>query len=205
LFDLDGTVIDSSAGIQGAFNYAYEKMFSINCPVDVRHYIGPPLPEMIKKVIPAISNEDISIFINFFKESYDTVEFSNCTLYPGIEDVFKLLQKNGVSLFIITNKRNLPTQLILQHLNIDHYFLAHSYSLDSLEPAFTHKKELVTYVLEKHGLNHDKTVLVGDGFNDKVAAEKNNISFIFAAYGFEKMTNCIDVVSLPLEIINYFK
>lgn len=44
LFDLDGTLVDSSIGILNAFRYTFKQM-EIDCPDDLilSTYIGPPL------------------------------------------------------------------------------------------------------------------------------------------------------------------
>jgi len=43
LFDLDGTLIDSEPGITACIRHAFDKL-GVPAPVDLRPWIGPPLP-----------------------------------------------------------------------------------------------------------------------------------------------------------------
>ncbi|HTP57331.1 MAG TPA: HAD hydrolase-like protein, partial [Spirochaetia bacterium] len=54
------------------------------------------------------------------------------------------------------------------------------------------KTELIRYVLEKHGLDKPRTVMVGDRLHDIVGAGRNGVDSIGVGYGFggrEELTN----------------
>jgi len=51
-------------------------------------------------------------------------------------------------------------------------------------------------------LSAAETILVGDTTHDMTAAQKNNIGFIYADYGFGNLTEVEVIVKSTLEIIN---
>ncbi len=202
LFDLDGTIIDSYPGIQKAFNNAYRKLYSAENKISLKPFIGPPITEILSKVNAETDIHKINAFVKLFKDCYDTEDFKSSTVYFGTKLLLEKLHSEGVKLFIVTNKRQKPTDLIMQYLGIEHYFCA-SYCSD-LKEQYASKSVMVKDILQVERLHKQKTVLVGDTYHDKLAADQNEISFIHAAYGYGKVEGIEREILQPLDTLNFF-
>ncbi len=203
LFDFDGTIIDSYPGIQRAFDEAYFLTYSVTNKLSVQAHIGPPVGEILTRVHSETNPEKINSFINFFKKEYDTEAYKSSILYDGMMQLFETLKKKNIRLFLITNKREKPTKLIAQYLRIDHFFSG-IYSSDSKEH-YTSKSFIVNELLQNENISQSKCCLVGDTEQDKAAAEQNNITFVYAEYGYGNLINEERIINAPGEILKYIK
>lgn len=202
IFDLDGTVIDSYPGIQFSFDEAYKKLYNISCPHNIRSLVGPPINDIFAKISGETDLDKLVAFVKFFQESYDAGNYKLCNLYEGVEELFKDLLQKGINLYIATNKRLKPTELILTELNIRTSFKA-VYCIDSVMPKYNDKVEMIVALLKNENLNAKKTLLVGDTHHDQLAAERNNIKFIYAEYGFGNLSNMQYSINHTSNILNY--
>lgn len=200
LFDLDGTIIDSYQGIQNAFDYAYQSVYNKVNESSIRKMVGPPMRNIFTQVTGEQDEQVISRFVNAYQERYDGSEYATCSLYEGMREVIMTLHKEGKKLFISTNKRSVPTLLILRHLDIAHYF-TNIYCIDSVQPAYINKDYMVANIIDRESLDSRHTLLIGDTVHDQSAAEKNNITFVFASYGFGAVTSVTHCINKPLDII----
>jgi phosphoglycolate phosphatase len=183
LFDLDGTLIDSANGIEKSFHYAYEKVYGEKCTYDIRSFIGPPINEVLFFINKEKNQNIIKEFINHFKFNYDNEAYKKSELFSGVIDTLNALSHQSIQLFVATNKRKIPTQLILSHLKISSYFTS-VYCIDSFEDLFNSKVEMVQKLLAKHSLKISDTLMVGDTIHDGIAANENNIHFALVKYGY---------------------
>lgn len=201
LFDLDGTVIDSYPGIQNAFDNAYLKLYSRANKTSIKPFIGPPIDQILVKVTGETDKDKIEEFVIFFKHCYDTEGFKSSVLYKGMRELLEDLHKKGIKLFIVTNKRQKPTELITKYLNIEYYFCA-LYCIDS-KNGYSSKAQMVKHILEAEGLSSDKCFLIGDTYQDEISAKPNNITFIYAAYGYGNLENTDNSITQPLETLKF--
>ncbi len=188
IFDLDGTIIDSANGINMAFNKAYSELYNSADVFDIKDLVGPPIKDIFVKTCKEKDVNKVASFIKMFQEKYDLTYYSDCTLYYGILSLLEFLKDTNIDCFIATNKRLTPTTLILNHLNIDVYF-KNIYTIDSTQNNYINKTEMVRAVLNREGLIASETILIGDTDHDQVAAQANNIEFIYADHGYGNLIN----------------
>ena len=78
VFDLDGTLIDSSAGTYIAYLNAIKKanldVKTINY-INFKKNIGPPFEIMSKVIHPNLNNDESQLLNNYFREIYDSNGF----------------------------------------------------------------------------------------------------------------------------------
>jgi phosphoglycolate phosphatase len=103
-------------------------------------------------------------------------------------ETLEFLKNTGRKLFIATNKRYLPTQLILKLLEIEDYFLD-IYCSDFPNIFFPNKSEMLSNLILKHSLINKETLMIGDTIHDSDAANYNNINFVFVEYGYGNCHN----------------
>lgn len=183
IFDLDGTLVDSAPGILASFAGAFSDYgVAPNRPLTPA-LIGPPLRETMAYLCDGDDPALLDRLTAAFKAHYDTEGYRQTRPFEGVDDMLSGLDNAGLGLYIATNKRALPTGLILRHLGWDGLF-QQIYSLDSFTPALPHKTALLGRLLAAAGLSAADGVYVGDRVEDRDAAHANGLRFAWALWGF---------------------
>jgi phosphoglycolate phosphatase len=184
LFDLDGTIIDSAESILSSFNKVFRKHQLIPKKKLDKHLIGPPLKETFFSLVENPTVKLIDLMVEDFKFFYDKEDYKLSKLFPGVLDCLNVLKNKNKVLIILTNKRDVPTKKIMSLFSLDVFF-KRSYSLDSFEPKMNSKSQLIKKVLLNENLDIEKTIYIGDRFEDGAASQKNNIEFIIVPWGYK--------------------
>ncbi len=175
LFDLDGTLIDSKKSILRTLESSLAKnSIFLEEPID-ESLIGMPLDSTVRAIVGDISQIKIKKIITSFIDEYDKLGWKKCRPFPGVRSLIETLI--GRELYIVTNKRQAPTLLILNKLCMSHFFRK-VYSIDSFKKKITSKKELLAKVLREEKIKKDKSLYVGDTDFDQEASKKNGIDFL---------------------------
>jgi len=182
-FDLDGTLVDSIMGIEFSCQEAVKVVLPEKRLPSLHAKIGPPIWEILHQVVPELTEENRDEVLYHFRIIYDQQGWQKVHLYPGVASVLGQLVQNNIDCFIVTNKPSEPTHSILNYLGIRQYFLE-VVSPNSKIPGFKSKSESVAYLLSKHRLDGEQTVLVGDSIEDYRAAKENHLRFIGVDYGY---------------------
>lgn len=180
VFDLDGTLSDSSEGIINAFNYALREISHQQPAGNLKDHIGAPLSETFHRFFPG-NNVMAEKGIQLFREYYGrTGKFEN-QLYPGISELIKDLQKS-YPLYVLTNKTQRFAEDILDHFRLSTFFTG-IYGLDPVKPT---SKTAVALELQKSLFNGNPklTLLIGDSTYDYECAKNAGWDFCFVTYGF---------------------
>ncbi|HWU83672.1 MAG TPA: HAD hydrolase-like protein [Methylophilaceae bacterium] len=183
IFDLDGTLIDSSASILRSFEAAFDKTGVIARQPFTSEAIGPPLIPTLKRLAGSDDPVLIQALAAAFKAEYDNHAYQAATVFDGIPELLATLRQRGVQMYIATNKRILPTHKILTHLGWQDHF-AGIYGLDYFEPVAASKTEMVARIIERHALTPGPTLFVGDRIEDGIAAEGNGLDFAMVTWGY---------------------
>jgi phosphoglycolate phosphatase len=183
IFDFDGTLIDSSSGIQKALSSAFESIGRTMPDADIRKVIGPPIGVIAKNLDASLTQDEISSIERAYRSGYDSRYWLDTALYPGVRETLNGLRGNGIRLFLATNKPAIPTAKIISHLGLTGLFES-IVSRDSRIPAYSSKSELLGSLIENCGLKKGHTLLVGDTQEDESASRSNNLRFVFANYGY---------------------
>jgi phosphoglycolate phosphatase len=183
LFDLDGTLIDSAPAILATLRLVLDRHgIEPVIPVD-RRLIGAPLIPMLTRLTGITHEEELAPLAATFRTAYDEVGLTATVAYDGLGEVLESMARRGHRLYVVTNKRDLPTRRILALLGIAQRFAA-VYALDTMAPPAREKGELVGTLLAAHQLDASSCVMVGDTVEDAAAAYANGIAFMAATYGY---------------------
>jgi phosphoglycolate phosphatase len=183
IFDLDGTLIDSSKSILAGFASAFhEEGITPTRPLSPE-IIGPPLKQTLAILAGDTDPALIDRLADRFKHHYDGEGYKETTVFEGIDEMLSTLQKRAIPLAIATNKRLLPTRKIIRHLGWEHYFLE-LFALDSWTPPAANKAAMIGRALGALGLEHQHTLYVGDRREDGEAAGANRMPFALAEWGY---------------------
>ncbi len=184
IFDLDGTLIDSAPSILSGFAFALKSMgVAPKVPLESK-LIGPPLIEILSTLSGLTSNTSLNKMANAFKEYYDTTGFLQSVPFDGVDHVLRILNKEGVILHLATNKRYVPTLKILDLMNWSSLFSS-IYTLDMPGNSFKTKGEMLCNQIRSAKINKNLALYVGDRNEDRIAAQENCLSFVWANWGYD--------------------
>lgn len=168
-------------GLEWAIN---EAGFEPSGPL-TKSLIGPPLKDTLGKILNGVSNEQLDSIVNTFKIFYDSEGYKKSIAYEGIDDFLKNLKAASITLYLATNKRLVPTQKIIQYFGWQNIF-AQVYAIDKYgDSPFANKAEMIGSLLRNESIRISDSLYIGDRIEDKVAAEKNNLSTILVGWGYE--------------------
>ncbi len=185
IFDLDGTLVNSSADVLESLALALKES---GLPFDpsllVPTLIGPPIRDILINVLlsPA-SEEELGNAIQLFRAAYDTNPHAYSYLYEGVSEWLKTLLQKGKRLFIATNKPALPTQHLLVQFRLTRFESV--LTIDSIEGRRLSKYHMLEQILTEHQLNRESTLMVGDTCSDMAAAQQAGIASCAVLWGYE--------------------
>jgi phosphoglycolate phosphatase len=196
LFDLDGTVIDSSPGIYACFEYALDH---VGVPPlsrqQLKQYIGPPL----ERTFPVIAPEASDAALEAYRDRYARLGYAECSLYDGIVDAIDTIIDAGHILAIATAKIEHATLQVLDHLGITDRFAVIAATRPDIGRSA--KPEVVRFALEQ--LGDADAVLIGDRIHDVEGADDNDIDCIGVLWGFGdagELSQCVAIAEQPDEL-----
>jgi phosphoglycolate phosphatase len=183
LFDLDGTLIDSTDAIVSTFYYSFEKMnfeFKGN-DESIKELIGYPLDIMYEQLgVPKIRAFD---FVDVYKERYRVISKAQTLL---LEDAIASLQlaKTFARLSVVTTKTGAYTIPLLEHMNIDHYF-EHITGREHVENPKPHPEPILrTLDLMKVTPSNSNIWMIGDTKLDLIAAKSAGVFSVGVLCGY---------------------
>ena len=181
LFDLDGTLIDSSEGILAAVKETFDVLHIDPLSDDeIKSCIGPPIGETLQKLV-GFSDSEKKEFYGVFRSLYKEKYLYRCEIYPGIISLLDELREKGSFVGIATNKRKDSTEDLLDHLAIVDRFDI----VVAQDGVFIREKaSMVAEAMDLLNVVKEDTVLIGDSISDLNAAKKAEIGFIGVRYGF---------------------
>ena len=123
IYDLDGTLIDSTEAIVETFNRVVEEQVGEACPAEsIKAMIGLPLTEMFRSVLPPEKHANIQACWDSYIKIYDEVGPRKTHILPGVEETLKHFKQAGYLQSIATTKRGDVTSRLLTALGLRDYF-----------------------------------------------------------------------------------
>lgn len=196
LFDLDGTLTDSSEGITKSVQYGLSSIgIEVNDLDDLLVFIGPPLEYSFKEYYK-LDGERMQQAIAKYRERYKTIGMYENALYPGMAALLKDMHKRGKHLAVASSKPEVFVRQILKHFNVEQYFEVIVGS--GLDGSLGTKSEVVRealgqlfqkekdkpFVLTRE--QKESTAMIGDRHFDIKGGKDNEIVTVGVEYGFAK-------------------
>lgn len=183
LFDMDGTLIDSSEGITKSVQSAL-RAFGIDEPDlnALRKFIGPPLRDSFARHY-GLSKEQAEEAVRTYRERYNVVGIFECCLYPGVEACIRALREAGYLVGIASSKPEVSCKRILEHFGILELF--DEVVGATMDGRIDTKEEVLCELMRRwHDIPKEEMCLVGDTIFDVEGANKVGIPCIAVQYGF---------------------
>jgi len=181
LFDLDGTLLDTSEGIRHSVRYALEKL-GLPQPSDerIREFVGPPIQESLQRYA-GLSIEEAQVGANIFRDFYKKEALFEASLYDGIISLLERLKKDGIKIAVATYKREDYAIDILRHFGIASYCDV-IHGADN-ENRLT-KADIINLCCAELDVPKNNIVLVGDTEHDAKGAAEAGVRFCAVTWGF---------------------
>jgi phosphoglycolate phosphatase len=180
IFDLDGTLIDTSRDIAFSANamlghYGLDQK-SVE---EITGYVGDGIAKLVER---CLNGEDVSFdeAVALFKKSYAEHLLDTTAPYPGVVELLE--QLNGVRKALLTNKSFAMSRTITDRLGLSGYFEIFVGG-DTLQRRKPHP-DGVLYILEQMNASRQATLLIGDGRNDILTARAARVRSVFVSWGF---------------------
>jgi len=209
LFDLDGTLIDSSEGITKSAQYAL-RHYGIE-ESDLKklyRFIGPPLADSFEKWY-GFSRAQAVEAVDVFRERYQSIGYLECELYPDTGKVLESLKQMGYFLGVATSKPEVTARIILKDKGVDCYFDAICGA--TMDGRIEKKADVIRELLKREpDYAISDMILVGDTAFDMQGANLLGMDSVAVSFGFGdvaemKEAGALDVLDSMNMLLEYFK
>ena len=208
LFDLDGTLIDSTDAIVSTFYHSFKELnfdFKGN-DEDIKSLIGYPLDIMYKDL--GVDESKVWDFVDSYKNRYREISVEQTTLLENAYEAVELASKFA-RVSVVTTKTRTYTMPLLENFNIAQFFEVVTGRENVQNPKPHPEPILVTLDQMNYDKNIDSVWMIGDTKLDLIAANEANVNSIgvLCGYGNEKeLRKYTDFVELnALSAIQYLK
>ncbi|WP_232807030.1 HAD hydrolase-like protein [Geodermatophilus chilensis] len=180
LFDLDGTLVDSTPGIWASVRAAVAALGRPEpTPQQLRGMVGPPLQDGFALVL-GVPADDVPRAVAAYRAHYSAGALLDATVYPGIPELLAALAGAGAILAVATSKPEPFAVRLLAHTGLLPSFASvHGATFDG---TVRHKDQVVAAALAAHP-DGERPVLVGDRAHDVLGAAAHGLPCIGAGWG----------------------
>ena len=206
LFDLDGTLLDTSEGIKHSVRYTLSKMGYNELPEDtILKFVGPPIQNSLMTFC-GVDAEEAQKGANVFRDFYKSEALFEASLYDGIIELLQELKGRGVRIGVATYKREDYALDLLNMFGIsEHCDVIHG--ADN-ENRLT-KADIVEMCINELGTKKSDVILVGDTEHDAKGAAVAGVRFVAVTWGFEYKPNntsslypCYETINKALQLVD---
>ncbi len=183
LFDLDGTLWDSSRAFLPAWNEVLAAHSDVRGPVtleEIGSYMGLTPDVMAGRMFPMLeADEALKLLYLCYDAEERVLREKGAILYEGVEALLSTLHEDYF-VAIVSNSQDGYVQAFLDYYGFWKY-------VDDIEMAGrtgNPKWDNITLVLGRAGIDRERALYIGDTQGDLDAADKAGVRFIFADYGF---------------------
>lgn len=205
LFDIDGTLVDTTVPMTKAIHEALEQLPHLEKPSEdtVRSGYGLAGNAFWEHVVPEATLEEIRMIRKLRHETLERAMDGQNVLFDGIYDMLETLQENGHTLTTASNCGVHYMNLILDTQGIREFMTAP----ECLESVSGEKK---ADILTAHRLRHGETdyVMVGDRKSDAEAGRAHDFPVVLTGFGFgseEEWALADYVIEKPSDLIDWLQ
>ena len=179
LFDLDGTLIDSTEAIVRSFFHTFD-VLGLPPPDrdEIVRTIGAPLKVQLQDMV----DHDLEKTIEVYREHYLATSPENTFLLPGVRDCLSGLADLGMKLGIATSKGRRGSEILLNHLGVMPFFDV-LIGVDDIEHHKPNPEGLLLGI-KSLGVSADEAFYVGDTPYDTEASRRAGMRCLGVSTGY---------------------
>lgn len=125
IFDLDGTLLDSLAGIAEAMNRLLRRLGApVHGEEAYRYFVGDGVEEMVLRTLPEADREaaPLDALVAEYREYYQAAWPNLSPPYRGIPELLTALARRGIKMAVLSNKSDDFTRKMVSELLTGSYF-----------------------------------------------------------------------------------
>ena len=183
LFDLDGTLIDSTEAIVSTFYHSFkEQNFDYKGgDKEIENLIGYPLDIMYSKL--GVEEDKVWNFVDSYKNRYRLISKEKTTLLENAVEAVKLADSIA-RVSVVTTKTRKYTMPLLEHFGLAQHFEIVTGRENVQKPKPHPEPILITLEQMNYNEKMDIVWMIGDTKLDLIAANDANISSIGVLCGY---------------------
>lgn len=198
IFDLDGTLWDSSLGVLDSWNKTlekYDEVAELLTIDDLKGVMGFVSSDIANKLFPYLDEEKrFEIIKECCKNECEYLEINGAVLYDKLEEVLCELDKK-YKLLIVSNCQCGYLESFFKYHKLEEYFVDY----ENFERTGLTKGENIKLIMKRNNLVD--SIYVGDTEGDLKASRLAGIPFIYAKYGFGKVKDYDYVINSIDELL----
>ena len=206
IFDIDGTIWDSTDIVATAWNEAIKEFLLLDTKNTIsiealnkerlKSLFGKTMDIIAKELFPNLSEQDQAKLLEIcdtYEKKYLIKNQEDIT-YPGVKETIKTLSKTH-KIFIVSNCQKGYIELCLDKNNLWPYITAiECYGNTKQKKGFN-----IAKIIQENKLK--TPIYVGDTQLDFEASKENTIPFIWASYGFGKPVSYTAKITTITELL----
>ncbi|WP_428737374.1 HAD family hydrolase [Sulfurimonas sp.] len=181
LFDLDGTLIDSTEAILEGFHHSFE-MYQYPHPSDeeIKALIGHPLDVMFSEL--GAPQEKVWDFVDTYKEYYREISTQKTELLPFAKEAIYLASEFA-ELGIVTTKTAKYSKILMEHFGLMEKFKVLIGREDVQNPK-PHAEPILTALKSFENIDAKDIWMIGDTELDLISAQSACVKSIGVLSGY---------------------
>lgn len=183
LFDLDGTLADSTDDIATALGLAFETLGIAPAHPVLDLVDGSPLEEIFALAAPRGDADLFAGFVRAYRSAYARLGHRRTRLYPGVAETLEALHalRPPLRLAIATSKRSDAARHLAEALSIDTRFEFIEGSGAAMRPKPA--PDLLLHLARRMDLRPTRMLMVGDTARDVAAGRAAGMRTAAVLYG----------------------
>lgn len=172
LLDLDGTLVDAFTTIHRSYVHTLPQ-FGRPVPTmeQVHRAVGGGLENAMRHFLPDELIPAAAVVFNTYTQQ---ILLEDVTLMPGAMELLRTQHARGVTLAVFTNKFNVSSRRVCEHLGVTPYLRGLFAAKDT--PWLKPQPEFAAYALKTLSATAATTMLVGDSTFDVQAAHNGGFA-----------------------------
>lgn len=181
IFDVDGTLWDSTEEVARSWNQAISECTTLNrilTSEQLKKEFGKPLDEIVDNLFPELSPaQQAELTVHLYQYENRWIETAPCHIYKNVPETIQRLSTR-YQLFIVSNCQSGYIEAFLKNTGLSEYITDFTCNGDTGKL----KGENIQFIMERNSLK--SAVYVGDTQGDADACKIADVPMVYAAYGF---------------------
>ena len=207
IFDLDGTLLDTSMDLTSSVNHALkENGFKTKTVEEVKAALGAGPAKLVERVSGLQAESELyRKVLKEYLEHYNDNNSVDTRLFEGIPELLTELKSRKLKTAVLSNKQDIDTQAVISHYLPDTFDIVMGTSDKVKRKPST---DGMLSIVRELGTTPENCLYIGDSGVDIETASKAGIRCISVTYGFRSRKELeaaggTTFIDQPLELLRY--